>query len=97
MAVSLHTRIEDLMRKLERLGRKLDALESEKSSLVEVKEDLRAENSWLKGELRQALTDKEYLVMSHQLASDKDEIIVARRKIDSMIRDIDRCISQLKE
>lgn len=97
MAVSLHTRIEDLMRKLERLGRKLDALESEKASLADVNEELKAENSRLKGELQQALTDKEYLVMSHQLASDKDEIIVARRKIDSMIRDIDRCISQLKE
>ena len=45
MAVSLHTRIEDLMRKLERLGRKLDALESEKASLADVNEELKAENS----------------------------------------------------
>lgn len=97
MAISLHTRIHELGRKLGRLSSRLRSLESENTRLAGENAELRSENMRLADELKAVRTDAEFLTMSHRLASDPDDVVKLRRRVEGMIRDIDRCISQLKE
>lgn len=97
MTFSLHKRIEELGRKLKRLSQRLNRLESDNIELRERNADLESENERLRVELTSARNDAEFLTMSHRLATDADDIIKLRRRVEGMIRDIDRCISQLKE
>ena len=97
MALSLHDRIDEIGRKIGRLEAKYESTRAEKEALEGENAELKAENERLKGLLQESRTDAEYLSMSHKLASNPDEIVRARRRIESMLRDIDRCISQLKE
>lgn len=97
MAVALNELISRTGRKLELLGRRYEQTRSENDALRSEIATLRAENASLQVQLTQARTDLEYLSMSHRIAASPDEIVKARRRVDAMIREIDRCISQLKE
>lgn len=97
MALSLQQRIEEVGRKIERLERERRELLQQNVRLKAENADLTDENRRLRAELTSAQRDAEFLSMSHRLASDADSIVKARRRISGMIREIDRCISQLKE
>lgn len=80
------------------------ALSQQKQQLAAYKEALEAENEELSSEIRKlseenkALkADVEFLRLSHRLAQNPDDVIEGRRKLASLIRDLDRCIAQLKE
>lgn len=97
MAKSLHERIEDVGRNMRRIERAYRKKVEENATLREANVDLTHENTRLREELASARRDAEFLSMSHRLAGDPDSLVQARRRISGMIREIDRCISQLKE
>lgn len=97
MALPLIPRIEEATERLAKLGAKYQALLNRVEQLEEKNADLSAENERLERKLVHAQTDIEFLTMSHRLADDPESLLAARRKVAAMIRDIDRCISQLKE
>lgn len=87
-----------------RLAKKVDELKSAYSQAIAERDRLKEECSGLNGELQRMAeelervrTDNKFLILSHRLASDPDDVIRARRKISGLISDIDKCISQLKE
>ena len=87
MAVNLQTILESIRQKASGLAARCE-------SLARASE---AENRALKEQVEQLKTDNEFLIVSHRLAQSPDEIVRSRRLISGWIRDIDRCISQLKE
>lgn len=97
MAKSLHERIEDVGRNMRRIERAYRKKVEENTTLREANVDLTHENTRLREELASARRDAEFLSMSHRLAGDPESLVQARRRISGMIREIDRCISQLKE
>lgn len=97
MAKSLHERIEDVGRNMRRIERAYRKKVEENATLREANVDLTHENTRLREELASARRDAEFLSMSHRLAGDPESLVQARRRISGMIREIDRCISQLKE
>lgn len=97
MALSLISRLEETTEKLSRLAVKYQQLRERVAELEEERTEQDAENTRLRQSLDKARADVEFLTMSHRLASDPDSLLAARRKVAAMIREIDRCISQLKE
>lgn len=66
-------------------------------NLEEENSNLRRELDETRAQLSKALTDAEFLTVSHRLADSPDSIIRTRRQISRLIRTIDNCISMLKE
>lgn len=97
MAISLHTRIMDISSKLEKLMARYESVLEERNSLEHENAELHSEILRLRNILKERETDVEYLTMSHRLASDPNTLVTARRQVEGLIRDIDKCISQLKE
>lgn len=86
------------------LNGKITLLAREQLSLKDRIKELEAENDDLKSllkesenKLKKALTDVEFLTMSHRLADNPDSIVATRRHIARLIRTIDNCISMIKE
>ena len=97
MATSLQEKLESMLQKISELETLCDMMRSDKESLEDENARLHAENIRLRGEVKAAGTDIEFLKVSHRLASSPDEIIKARRHLAGLIRDLDKCIAQLKE
>ncbi len=89
----LHT----LDRKISKLADINQGLHARIESLEEENQNLRLELEEMKSRLKQAETDAQFLTMSHRLAQSPDTIISTRRHIARLIRNIDKCISMLKE
>ena len=87
---SLSTRISDLEQAYKR---ECEANERLRAEIESLHADLHQQAS----ELEKERADKAFMVVSHKLASEPEEIVSARRRIAKMISDIDKCISQLKE
>ncbi len=79
------------------LSARISDLEEAYKRECEENERLRADLRQHASELERERADKAFLVVSHRLASEPEEIVNARRRIAKMISDIDKCISQLKE
>lgn len=97
MAQPLVTALRDLQDKIASLAdvrkdllARISALEQENISLKEELEETRTK-------LHNCETDVKFLTMSHRLAQSPDAVINARRHIARLIRNIDKCISMLKE
>lgn len=97
MAATLQSKLNEISRKLDALRQTIEDLRQEKDLLEGENAELHADNLRLSKELKAAKTDIEFLTMSHRLAQNPDDVIMARRKIAGWIREIDRCIAQLKE
>lgn len=97
MAVNLQTIIQDLKQKTINLTSRYEALSKEKENADKLIGELRNEVAELKKELEAIRTDNQFLILSHRLASGPDMLVKSRRTISRLIRDIDKCISQLKE
>lgn len=89
----LHT----LDTKISQLADLNQSLHARIESLEEENQNLRLELEETKSRLKQAETDAQFLTMSHRLAQSPDTIISTRRHIARLIRNIDKCISMLKE
>ena len=97
MAVNLQTILESIRQKASGLAARCESLARASEEQEKRISDLTAENRALKEQVEQLKTDNEFLIVSHRLAQSPDEIVRSRRLISGWIRDIDRCISQLKE
>lgn len=58
---------------------------------------LKKENEDYKKRLQQLETSNEYLQVARQIAPDKEALDRSRSLIAKLVRDIDKCIDQLKE
>ena len=96
MAVNLQTILESIRQKASGLAARCESLARASEEQEKRISDLTVENRALKEQVEQLKTDNEFLIVSHRLAQSPDEI-VRSRLISGWIRDIDRCISQLKE
>lgn len=97
MAANLLNELENLERSLEALAGKYRKLEQRNRMLEEENANLKREASEARESRDRALKDVEFLAVSHKLADDPDTLVVARRHIAHLIRNIDRCLDMLKE
>lgn len=97
MGVNLQTILQDLKQKVVLLSARYQKLLKEKEAADSKIEDLKTEIALLRENLEKEKTDNHFLILSHRLASDPDSLIRSRRTISKLIRDIDKCITQLKE
>lgn len=86
----LKVRIQDLTAENARLRARNTELEVLNDELMRNAEESAA------GKHRAEL-DAKFLAVSHKLADDPDTLIVTRRHIAQLIRNIDRCLEMLKE
>ncbi len=89
---------------LQQLSERIDALGAQNEELrrqVLLKtrevEDLRHDKHLLESEVKRLDGDNKFLKISYRLASSPNDIIEARRFVSGLIRNIDKCISELKE
>lgn len=97
MALSLNSLLKNIDEKVSRLSSSRDQLSQRISILEKENEDLRLELDQTKKKLDKALTDVEFLTVSHRLADSPDSLVATRRKIARLIRHIDNCIAMLKD
>ncbi len=97
MAQSLTNLLHDISVHAQQLGEMNLALKKHITELEQEVDTLKSSLAEKEKELQRALTDAEFLTMSHRLADSPDTIISARRQIARLIRNIDNCISMLKE
>jgi hypothetical protein len=60
-------------------------------------EDLQHDKQLLESQVARLQGDNKFLKVSYRLASSPNDIIETRRLISGLIRNIDKCISELKE
>ena len=97
MASDLQETLNRIVNKSTILIEKYHALEAENKSLAEQVESLRSELAHLKKEDEQLQMDNKYLKIARNVASSPEEMKAAKQVIASLVRDIDKCISQLNE
>ena len=97
MAESLVSILEKLEARQNELLADLESLKIRNKELEEENAELRRRESDALKIRDKALLDIQYLQVSHKLAEDPDALIDTRRRIAGLIRNIDRCISMLKE
>ncbi len=97
MAVNLLTILQSIRQKTDELSARCLTLDEELRQRDHTISELQFEIERLKKENASLKSDNEFLTVSHRLASSPDEIVKSRRLLAGWIRDIDRCIAQLKE
>ena len=89
--------IEGMQEKLELVAAHLRHEKEENQQLRNEIEDLQHKLAEKESEIARARLDAEYLTYSYRLAESPDSILQTRRRLSALIRDIDRCISMLKD
>ena len=97
MASELQETLARIVTKGEVLVEKYHVLSAEKERLEKIVAQLQEENENLKKENNQLLTDNEYLTIVRKIVPDSEHLGEAKNMISSIVRDIDKCISQLNE
>lgn len=97
MAHTLLSVLEELQRNITRLSSHEAQLLANIETLEKSKSDLEAELSGVRKELAAALSDVEFLKVSHRLADSPDALVETRRHIARLIRNLDTCIDMLNE
>ncbi|MBO4965439.1 MAG: hypothetical protein J6C81_04145 [Muribaculaceae bacterium] len=97
MAVPLSVLTEELKRKIERLASKYAEGVAERESLRAQVDMLKTDIERMRKELDKARLDIQFLTVSHKLAQSPDALVDTRKVVAALIRDIDKCIAQLKE
>lgn len=95
MATDLHSTIERILNKSSVLVEKYHALEAEKLNAELKIRQLQEEIATLKKELEQLRQDNEYLRMARTIAPSYEQLAESRTIISQLVRDVDKCISQL--
>lgn len=72
------------------------ALEGALQQLRSERDALQAEVASLKAELQRLKVDNEYLAVMKTVAPTSEDVAAARSKLNGLIREIDRCIAELK-
>lgn len=97
MASSLSDVLLELRGKIDSLVKSGRDLGDENRRLKEENQDLRNEIKALNGQLQRKTLDSEFLEVSHMIADTPDALVLARRRIATLIRTIDKCIAMLEE
>lgn len=97
MAANLSAILQSIRQKAVMLSARCDELESQNAQARATIDDLKAQNEQLRREVEALRSDNDFLAVSHRLAQSPDEIVKSRRLISGWIRDIDRCIAELKQ
>ena len=97
MASELQETLARIVTKSEVLVEKYHVLSAEKERLEKIVAQLQEENENLKKENNQLLTDNEYLTIVRKIVPDSEHLGEVKNMISSIVRDIDKCISQLNE
>lgn len=97
MASELQETLARIVTKSEVLVEKYHVLSAEKERLEQVVARLQAENETLKKENGRLQTDNEYLTLARNIVPNSEGVREAKHLISSLVRDIDKCISQLNE
>ena len=92
MASELQETLARIVTKSEVLVEKYHVLSAEKERLEKIVAQLQEEK-----ENNQLLTDNEYLTIVRKIVPDSEHLGEAKNMISSIVRDIDKCISQLNE
>ena len=95
MASELHDRLERLQRKSAVLIEKYQALLAQSQQTMRELEESHASNARLKAQIEHLEHENEYLRLSHTVAPTAESVAQTRAIISKLVRDIDRCISQL--
>lgn len=97
MASGLSETLQALEERMTLLAQKCEELNAELARKEVEITSLRHDNAQLISKLNKEESEGKFLRMSYRLATNPDDIIAARRLISSLIRNIDKCIEDLKE
>lgn len=95
MASELHDTLSRLQRKSAVLIEKYQALLVQNQQLSQQVEQMTESNQQLQARVEQMEQDNKYLRMAHTIAPSPEAVSQTRALISKLVRDIDRCISQL--
>lgn len=96
MASSLLKILDSMREQTLHLRKEMESLKARNRQLEEDNSELKKEAEEAIRKRDEALQDVEYLRVSHRLADD-NSLIETRRHVAQLIRNIDRCITMLKE
>lgn len=97
MASELQETLARIVTKSKVLVDKYHVLNAEKERLEQVVAQLLSEMEVLKKENEKLSTDNHYLTMARHFVPNSEKAAEAKKMISSLVRDIDKCISQLNE
>lgn len=97
MASELQETLARIVTKSKVLVDKYHVLNAEKERLEQVVAQLQSEMEVLKKENKKLSTDNHYLTMARHFVPNSEKAAEAKKMISSLVRDIDKCISQLNE
>ncbi|MBO7164558.1 MAG: hypothetical protein J6V60_00505 [Muribaculaceae bacterium] len=97
MTTNLSELLQRLLRKSELLAERYSTLKAKSDDLQSRNEVLTEENSKLKAELEKMRIENEYLKVSHKIAPTAEDVKASQALITELVRNIDKCISQLNE
>lgn len=97
MASELQETLARIVTKSKVLVDKYHVLNAEKERLEEEVAALRGEVDALRKENEKLATDNHYLTIARHMVPNSDKAAEAKKMISSLVRDIDKCISQLNE
>lgn len=97
MAVNLHETLDRLRSKSNVLIARYKALATEKENVVQQNIELQNTINSLRKQLEQAMRENEYLKLARSISLNNEDLAKSRATIAGLVRDIDKCISQLTE
>ncbi|MDO4510267.1 MAG: hypothetical protein Q4B68_00435 [Bacteroidales bacterium] len=97
MASELQDTLARITTKSKVLVDKYHVLSAEKERLEQLTVRLQEEIEVLRKENEQLKTDNEYLTLARNFVPNSEKAAEAKKLISSLVRDIDKCISQLNE
>lgn len=97
MTTNLSELLGRLTRKSELLAERYALLKASSDELKMQFETLQQENAELQIELEKLRVENEYLKVSHKIAPTPEDVKVTQELITELVRNIDKCISQLNE
>lgn len=97
MAVDLKQQLDRVAAKADLIVERCRRLTAERDAMAERIAELESRIAAIEKETAQLRVDNEYLSLATALSPDRKEIDKARALISGLVRDIDRCILDLKE
>lgn len=94
--MELNDKLQSLMLKVKDLGKRYAALKGENKNLSRQIERQQLEIARLEKELKQLRIDNEFLQVAHSVPKKPEAVAQYKKQVAKMVRDIDRCIKQLK-
>ena len=97
MASDLQNILQRVSNKCDVLIEKYNVLVAEKEALIGENAALKADNNKLTKELQQLRQENEYLRLARTMATSAEQMEQHKARTSRIVRDIDKCISQLPD